>query len=595
MTDKMKRIIHNTVYSIKPIWEIDSWYVIFNIIYTFENIPRRLINILITKYIVDAAAGGTEFRIILLYGINFLAIELLLIVVKFCFLHIYKQPHEESIRLELKRRMMLKAKSFDLACYDDSDFFNSYIKAFSALDNVAFTALNTMINMLAAVISVFTIISYIFLVDPIIIAVALLGSAVSIMSNSFMSKVVYEEKEKQVLPSRKCNYTQGKFFDRNSAKDIRVEQVSEILVRIFMESAEQKKQIIAEHGKKKACLKIFFEAPLDISDMFMWLYIAHGIIVEKFQVGDFMSLSNAVWSLSQQIRNVFNALPMLHENSLFVNDIILFEERRSEVVSGERMIDKSKKHILLFDNVCFEYEKAHPVLENVSFAISSGQRLAIVGQNGAGKSTLIKLILRLYNPISGCIKLDGVIYNAYDLEQLRAQFAVVFQDYQYYAFSIAENVLMRYPQNISDEQIILDALKKVGLYDKVSRFADGIYTELTKEFDQKGEVFSGGEYQKLAIARAIAKDAPILVMDEPSSALDPLVEKEISDLINEYFKEKIVIIISHKLSMTKDSDSIILLDNGKILEKGSHKELLERKGKYAELWDVQAEKYKNDV
>ena len=589
----MKKIMHNTVYAIKPIWEIDCWYVIFNIIYTFENIPRRLINILITKYIVDAAARGAEFKIILIYGISFLTIELLLIVIKFRFLHIYKQPHEESIRLELKRRMMLKARSFDLACYDDSDFFNSYTKAFSALDNVAFTALNTVFNMLGAAISVITIISYIFLVDPIIIAVSLLGSAVSIMSNSFMSKVVYVEKEKQVLPSRKCDYTQGKFFDRNSAKDIRVEKVSDILVRIFSEAADQKKKIIVEHGKKKACLKVLFEAPLDISDMFMWLYIAHGIIVEKFQVGDFMSLSNAVWSLSQQIRNVFNAFPMLHENSLFVNDIILFEERLPEVVAGERTIDRSKRHILLLDDVCFEYEEGHPILKNVSFGISTGQRLAIVGQNGAGKSTLIKLLLRLYNPTSGCIKLDGVIYNTYDLEQLREQFAVVFQDYQYYAFSIAENVLMRYPQNVSEEQIILDALKKVGLYDKVSEFADGIYTELTKEFNKKGEIFSGGEYQKLAIARAIAKDAPILVMDEPSSALDPLVEKEISDLINEYFKEKIVIIISHKLSMTKDSDSIILLDKGRILEKGSHQELLERKGKYAELWDVQAEKYRS--
>lgn len=217
--------------------------------------------------------------------------------------------------------------------------------------------------------------------------------------------------------------------------------------------------------------------------------------------------------------------------------------------------------------------------------------MAIVGHNGAGKSTLIKLVLRLYDAETGCVTLDGIPCGNYDLEQLRAQFSVVFQDYQCYALSVAENNLMRKPETQQEEQAVVEALKKVHLYDKVSSFKNGIYTILTKEFEKDGEELSGGEYQKMAIARALVKDSPIVIMDEPSSALDPLAERELDEVINSCFKNKLVIIISHKLSMTRNADAILLLEQGIVIEQGTHEQLMERKGKYAEMWEAQAQKY----
>lgn len=587
------KIVRNNLYAIKPIWNTDRWYVILNFIYTFENIPRRLLNVLIIKYIVDAASEGKPFVQILIYGIVFLLFEIGLIVLKHCFIHIYKIPHEELIKNMLKKQMMERSKSFDLSCYDDADFFDSYMKAFSALDNIAFTALNTLTGLLGAIISVLTLASYIFIIDPLIIVVSLIGSAISIFSNSLISKITYSKNQKQILPSRKYSYAYGKFFSKESVKDLRLENLSSILMKMFEESAVEKLNIIKKHEKKTAGLKVLFDAPLEISNMFMWLYIAHGIIIGIFKVGDFMSLSNAVWSLSQQIRNVFNNIPKFYENSLFADDVIAFDNYIPKIRSGEKCFIDSRFHTLRFNNVCFEYMDNSPILKNISFEISTGQRLAIVGQNGAGKSTIIKLILRLYDPVSGNIMLDNEFYKNYDLKQLRSQFAVVFQDYQYYAFTIAENILMRYPQTELDEKLIIDALKKVNLYDKISSFPDGIYTKITKEFDNNGQVFSGGEYQKLAIARALVKDTPIVIMDEPSSSLDPLMEKELSDLISEHFKNKIVIIISHKLSMTKDSNLIMLIDNGIISEIGGHQELLRNNKMYSKLWMAQSKKYKD--
>jgi len=569
---------------------IDKWYIILNFIYTFENIPRRLLNILIIKYIVDAASSGGEFKKILFYGILFLLAEIMLIIIKHVFLHVYKQPHEEIIRTNLKRKMMLHSLEFDVSCFDNTEFFNLYTKAYSSLDVVAFNVLNTLISLLGAILSVLTLTSYIFIIDPLIIVVSLLGSAISIFANSLISKLTYSKKEEQILPTRKCSYATSKFFSKANSKDLRVEKISHLLLELFNESSTEKINIVKKYEKKIAGLKVVFDAPLDISDMFMWLYIAFGIIKGFFKAGDFMSLSNAVWSLSQQIRNVFNAIPQLYENSLHTEDMLKFDTYKPTILSGYKKIE-NRKHCLEFDNVNFEYISGQNILKNISFKVETGESLAIVGHNGAGKSTIIKLALRLYDSLNGNIILDRIPYQEYDLESLRNQFSVVFQDYQYYAFSIAENILMHKPNSLYEEKIVIDALKKVGLYEKVSSFENGINTVLTTEFDKDGQEFSGGEYQKLAIARALVKNTPIIIMDEPSSALDPLAEKELSDLINRSFKDKIVIIISHKLSMTKNASNIILLDDGKIVESGSHRSLLEKNGIYAKMWKAQSDKY----
>lgn len=249
------------------------------------------------------------------------------------------------------------------------------------------------------------------------------------------------------------------------------------------------------------------------------------------------------------------------------------------------------------NNVCFSYnnkETKNDILNNISFSIQTREKMAIVGHNGAGKSTLVKLLLRLYDPAQGAILLNGYDYRKYNINHLRSLFAVVFQDYQHYSFTIAENILLRKVESEKDVNLVNCALQKVGLYKKVASTPLGINTQLTKNFDNNGILLSGGELQKLAIARALVQDTPIIIMDEPSSALDPLSEREIADLLTQLFINKIIIIISHRLSLTKDCDKIAVVDNGRIIEVGNHKELIALNGKYASMWNAQSKQYKEN-
>ena len=236
---------------------------------------------------------------------------------------------------------------------------------------------------------------------------------------------------------------------------------------------------------------------------------------------------------------------------------------------------------------CFSYGTAPFCIRDVSFSLERNKILALVGPNGAGKSTLVQLLLRLYEPASGKVLINGTDYRLYDPAAYRRCTAAVFQDYHYYAYTIAENILMRTPAGAEDEKLVIEALQKVRLYDKVSALPKGIYSVLTKEFDGEGILFSGGELQRLSIARALAKNAPVLALDEPSSALDPLAEAELQTIVREVCSDKLVIVISHRLSMTKMADHILLLENGRIVEEGSHSSLLQLNGKYAELWYAQ--------
>jgi ATP-binding cassette subfamily B protein len=262
-------------------------------------------------------------------------------------------------------------------------------------------------------------------------------------------------------------------------------------------------------------------------------------------------------------------------------------------------------------NVSFSYEfSAHPkyrfhdedykapkkedgknVLRNVNMTIRKEDKIAIVGYNGAGKTTLIKLIMRLYDPTEGEILYNGVNIKNYEPNAYRRMIGTVFQDFKIFATSIAENV-MNGDYRESDRETVLSALKAADFTDKLDTLEDGINTHLTREFNNKGTNLSGGESQKIAISRVFAKNYPIVIMDEPSSALDPLAEYNLNQSILHNTEGKTVIFISHRLSTTRIADKIYMFDTGSLIEEGSHEELLSMNGKYAEMFRVQSEKYR---
>jgi ATP-binding cassette subfamily B protein len=311
-------------------------------------------------------------------------------------------------------------------------------------------------------------------------------------------------------------------------------------------------------------------------------------------VGDFVALANASLAIVGSFMSIALVFPELGKHRLFAQNILELLQYENTVASLQNAPPPDgSEYSIEYKNVGFSYpfDKDKTVLHNINFHIEKNKRIALVGCNGSGKTTLIKLLLRLYDVSEGEIFLGGKNIKEYDLSGLRNSYGLLFQDFQQFPITIGENVLMREIETEQDEQLVWDALKKAGISEKIKECRNGIYTKLTKEFDETGVSFSGGEIQKLMLARVFAQKQKILVLDEPSSALDALSENFIFDEIFNNVSDKTVIFITHRLGAAKNADEIILLKDGAIIEKGTHKELMELNGEYAQMYGIQSQRY----
>lgn len=295
---------------------------------------------------------------------------------------------------------------------------------------------------------------------------------------------------------------------------------------------------------------------------------------------------SATWMLIRLCENIMNTI----KNGLFVSNLRSFLEYKEKIPEDQKGIMPSETmEELSFEHVSFSY-KDEKTIKDLNFTVCKGESIALVGHNGAGKTTIIKLLLRLYDPTEGVIRLNGIDIREYDLRAYRNLFATAFQDFKLFGMTVKENVLMgTHPEN--EDEKVKDALIKAGVYDRVLALPQGINTMMTKEFDDEGAVLSGGESQKIAVARAFLKPSPIRIFDEPSSALDPIAEYELFNSIMKDGQAHTMIFISHRLSTTRLADRIVMLENGQVAERGTHEELLKANGQYAKMWRVQAGQY----
>ena len=297
--------------------------------------------------------------------------------------------------------------------------------------------------------------------------------------------------------------------------------------------------------------------------------------------------------MKSNLKGISSLIPQFQQNSLYIEKMRAFLDYKEVIKNIDNAKSVPKEPSLLeLKNVSFSYsEKSGEILKNISINIRPYEKIAFVGYNGAGKTTLTKLLMRLYDVSKGEILLNNVNIKNYQLESYRNSFGTVFQDYQIFAANIAENVIMDEVTN-NEKDIIINALENSGFADKLNSYKNGIYTPLTREFEETGVNISGGEAQKIAIARVFAKPCQIIILDEPSSALDPISEYNLNQTMLEAAENKTVIFISHRLSSARMADRIYMLEKGEVIEQGSHEELMNFDGKYAEMFNLQAEKYK---
>lgn len=396
--------------------------------------------------------------------------------------------------------------------------------------------------------------------------------------------------------NRKSDYTRRTFYQAEFAKEMRLTNIHKVMIARFESSIKDYIYLLRTKGLKNALISYSFSFISSIVSPFAaQIYALYRALVSKtIMYGDCLVAINTLSVFTSIISSINVIISYICNSSLYIQDYRQFMTEEPTVNPNSSGLEPTSGDIELC-NVSFRYNGAvEDTLRDVSLKIRKGEKIAIVGHNGAGKTTLVKLLLRLYDPTDGEICMNGHDIREYKLREYRHTYGVVFQDYKPMSVTVAENVLGRvYRQG--DDALVIDSLKKAGVWENVSVQPKGIHTVMTREFDDDGLILSGGQTQKLAIASIYARNADTVILDEPSSALDPLAEHEMYRNMLEASHGKTVIFISHRLSSAVSADRIFFMEKRRVEEHGSHAELMRLNGKYAEMFRMQAQNYTDEI
>ena len=515
------------------------------------------------------------------------------------FSHYYWQKFapvsNQKIYSHIQKALFEKSSSVELACFEDPDFYDKYVKAISEANNRTQQVLGSLGDIVYFIFNAFATSFIIFTIDPVLIVFALIPFMVSILFGKRLNKVRYNYNMEMQEKSRKRDYVKRVFYLADYAKEMRLTNINRVMFKKFYEAIKELKGVIKKHGLKVALLDYLFIA---VNDIIVYLgailYSAYKTLVSKTMLyGDCVVVINGINNVAWSLRNMADVFIQFQNHSLYIDNLRYFLEYKPAIDENREGLDPPDNCLHTLKDVSFKYAGQDDYsLKNINFTIKQGEKIALVGHNGAGKTTLVKLLMRLYDVTEGEIQLNGRPIKEYKLKGYRNLFSVVFQDFKVFAVSVLENILLKADITKEEKNRAVSGMKDAGIYDKVVSLEKGCETVLTKEFDENGAVLSGGETQKIAISRVFARDCPIAILDEPSSALDPLAEYAMYEAMMNACRDKAVIFISHRLSSAVLADRVYLMEKGEIIESGTHRELLEKGGKYADMWSKQAEKYR---
>jgi len=488
-----------------------------------------------------------------------------------------------------------KAREIDLACYDDPEFYNDYVLAVSEAGNQVDRLFAMMSALLMGLTNIVLSGAFFLDTDPVSFVFIAISFVASLYAGKALNTLNVKIRTEKNPLERKLAYVNRIFYLGDYAKEIRLNtEVSGELLKDFDQINDDVLAIDKKNAGKRfglAFLKDFVGNIFVIDVLYMIYLVYNAVVLHRISYSNVAVMQGAANRMKNRMRLFSDVYPKMQEISLYVEKMQKFLQIEPKVISeGSRPIPEHPTQIEL-RNVSFGYnEQDGYILKNVSMKIDPYSKIAIVGYNGAGKTTLTKLIMRLYDPCEGEILLDGVNIKEYNLEEYRRKIGTVFQDFKIFAATVKENVLLDFADKGSDDEVNI-ALEKSGFAERLKSLADGLKTPLTTEFEKDGVNLSGGEGQKVAVARVFYKDANLIILDEPSSALDPIAEYHLNQSMLTAAEKKSVVFISHRLSTTRIADRIYMLENGRIIEEGSHDELLALGGKYAGMWKVQAGQY----
>ena len=534
---------------------------------------------------------------------------------------------ENKLRYRMHSELYRKAQRMDLACYDDPDFYNQFVWAMRESDNRAIAVVRALWNIINRIISATAISALLLTINVWMGILMLTGVAITLVVEYFGNRLWIRMMEKCNPLWRRESYITRVFNLSDYAKEMRTSGVGDMMTRDCEETVNKLNELDIKYGKKFTLLYgVGFNLARRGTYYATILIMVFELSAGRVQLGGFAAAVASLWMLQSIMMNLADSLVELPKHALYIEKYFKFLEHENHLISGSETVPPFES--MTFENVSFAYhsvftdeemvlseeikaferkergkteaeekpyEERPTVLKNLSFTIRKGEKTAIVGYNGAGKTTLIKLVMRLYDPTEGRILYNGRDIREYDLEAYRDRIGAVFQDYRIFAATLGENVMGgRYERTDENTARILDALESATFAERLETLEQGLETPLTREIDKEGVNLSGGEAQKVAISRVFVRPFDLIIMDEPSSALDPVAEYELNHSILNAAdsRDRTVIFISHRLSTTRFADRIFLFANGELAEQGSHDELIAMNGRYAEMFRMQAEKYR---
>lgn len=591
--EHIKESITVIIYFIKLVHQIKKSYIPILLLQSFLQALIPFIMVIGPKLIIDelmTTQDVSRLTIIIsaIVATSFI-LNLLLKIVKY---------HTNYMYFQLLNGLdcYIGSKTVDIAyeCIEDPDILDLKERAIFAiffqnsleriLDNIV-KVLNTGFIMLGLAALIWTL-------NPLVILALIIMVTVNGRVFKRIQKVSYESSQSSVPINRAYNYYIRLSSDHELAKDIRLYNMRPPILKkmkaFSIEIFTLFERMYTSIGKLNGLTNV----NLQVQSVLVYAYLVYRVIAKTVTIGEFTMYTSAISKFSDAMRDFVSSIIEVDNLSKYLKLLMEYDQLPNAKDSGDQSIPKEDELEVKFENVWFKYPRSHEyTLKDINVTLHPGEKISIIGLNGAGKTTFVKLLTRLYVPTKGRITLNGIDIKKINYSEYIEKISAVFQDYRLFGMSIQENVSSKL-MNEDDEEHVVHYLNEAGVMNEINKMPEGIRTPLERRFDKNATQLSGGQSQKVAIARALYKNAPIVVLDEPTAALDPIAEHDIYARFDQLVGNKTAIYISHRLSSCQFCDRILVFDNGNIIQDGHHEVLIKDIGnRYHEMYSAQAEYY----
>ncbi|MBQ3017165.1 MAG: ABC transporter ATP-binding protein [Clostridia bacterium] len=505
----------------------------------------------------------------------------------------------ELVVNHIKVKIITKAKTVDQRSFDDPAFYERLENANREAGMRPLHILSATFRVISSVLSVASFIVVLATLSPLAPLVVIIASIPGAVVNYYYRNRNFKYLRRHSKERRQMNYYSSLMTNKDNAKEIKILGLADTFKEKYDDAFKTYYKGLRRIILRESLMQIIVSLVYVLASGALFAFVAYNVVFSgKGEIGDWSLYTGALTSITGYVSTIVTSTATIYEGTLFIENMLDFMKEPATVVSiiEEPLIPKrNSPHTIEFKNVSFRYPGTdRDVIKNVNLTLQTDRSVILVGLNGAGKTTLLKLVMRLYDPTDGVILLDGRDIREYDVEKLYDMYGIIFQDFGKYADTAEENIKFGDVRREHNERDVIEASKSGNAHEFISELPDGYKTPLTRMFEENGIELSGGQWQKLSIARAFYKDSDILIMDEPTASLDPLAEQDVLNRFEELSRGKISIFVSHRLSGAKVAGQIIVLEDGSIVEEGTHDELMERHGKYHLLFTTQAERYVDD-